>query len=97
MDGEQDAKGDAAGMKKYETCDDDGNADELVSYAINACNNDNATEAVNVSELANDYKERFVCCRQLVQHRVDACVTLINEAVAAPVLQGARYDPYGQQ
>jgi hypothetical protein len=63
--------------KKEEDNHDDDAMDADFTVTIRA--KDSKTEEVKLAELADNHKERVLRCRQLIEHRVDACITLISK------------------
>jgi hypothetical protein len=67
------AKGDA---------DDDAADPTMLECTITIRTKDSKNEDVKISQLATDFQEKIVRSRQLIMHRVDACVTLISRNAA---------------
>ena len=53
--------------------------DAYMDVTVTIRSKDSTTEDVKLAQLAESHKESVMRCRQLIEHRVDACITLISK------------------
>ena len=55
-----------------------------MDFTVTTRTRDSKTEDVKLAQLAENRKESVMRCRQLIEHRVDACITLISKKKTTP-------------